>query len=335
VDASHVNQNSLYRHAQNTDQKLDEGGPDEVSAQTIRDHIQNQAKHVQINDAANDTNTTQTLSSAKIHEVAQSKVDAADPYSKAEVNAIVQGAKASDASEANKGIAEEATIQETKDGTESGTTSRLFVNPGKLAAWWSWIKTQAQTISSKWTFTAAPAMTWGTITGGQVLHRDPQGNLYFKTVDVNDQVLIQANNQLTQTTLTLNFDDYHYYQTELQSNISALSLSGGSQGKTYFLELTQDTEAGRLFAIPALASSDPVNTAEQRIVEGKIYEATEAFTSTPSTFATELSNDKWTLLAHFADGVLPVLSDTTGKHDMLQLLKRHDGTFLITHIPEY
>jgi hypothetical protein len=54
----------------------------------------------------------------------------------------------SDADETTKGIVEEATDAETQAGTATGGTSaKLFVTPAKLATWWTWVKTQAQTFA--------------------------------------------------------------------------------------------------------------------------------------------------------------------------------------------
>ena len=58
------------------------------------------------------------------------------------------GTSVPDADEITKGITEEATNAETQSGTGAGGTgARLFVNPAKLATWWTWIKTQAQSFA--------------------------------------------------------------------------------------------------------------------------------------------------------------------------------------------
>jgi photosystem II stability/assembly factor-like uncharacterized protein len=69
-----------------------------------------------------------------------------------------------DANETTAGKSEEATDGETQAGTAvGGTGSRLFVNPAKLAAWWTWIKTQAQTFAAQITFTLSPIVSSATV----------------------------------------------------------------------------------------------------------------------------------------------------------------------------
>jgi hypothetical protein len=62
-----------------------------------------------------------------------------------------------DGSETVAGKFEEATDGETQAGTAVGATgAKLAVTPAKLATWWTWVKTQAQTFAAAITFTSAP-----------------------------------------------------------------------------------------------------------------------------------------------------------------------------------
>lgn len=66
---------------------------------------------------------------------------------------LSSGAPVPNASETIQGVVEEGTDAELQAGTAAGGTgARLFVNPFKLATWWTWVKTQAATISGAWTF---------------------------------------------------------------------------------------------------------------------------------------------------------------------------------------
>jgi hypothetical protein len=61
------------------------------------------------------------------------------------------GGITANASETVAGIVEEATDVQTQAGTAVGETgAKLFTGPAKLAAWWTWVKTQAQTIAAVW-----------------------------------------------------------------------------------------------------------------------------------------------------------------------------------------
>lgn len=68
---------------------------------------------------------------------------------------LSSGSPVPDASETVEGVVEEATDAEMQAGTGAGGTgARLFVNPGKLSTWWTWVKTQAATITGAWVFSA-------------------------------------------------------------------------------------------------------------------------------------------------------------------------------------
>lgn len=74
-----------------------------------------------------------------------------------------------EASETVQGKIEIATAAEVQTGTD---TARAVV-PSALAAWWTWVKTQAQTIAGNWTFNGiltAPNQTDGS--GSNVMTRD-------------------------------------------------------------------------------------------------------------------------------------------------------------------
>lgn len=80
------------------------------------------------------------------------------------------------ASETVKGIVEEATDTEMQAGTASGGTgAKLFSTPAKLATWWTWLKTQAQTFAAQITFTLAPRFS--STTASQFLKVDSNKDL--------------------------------------------------------------------------------------------------------------------------------------------------------------
>lgn len=85
-------------------------------------------------------------------------IDPARPFNSTDIEAEITAGKwdfinLPNASETVAGKVEEATATEAQNGTATGATgARLFINPAKLASWWTWIKTQAQTIAAMWTF---------------------------------------------------------------------------------------------------------------------------------------------------------------------------------------
>ena len=89
-----------------------------------------------------------------------------------------------DASEIMKGAVEEGTDVEVQAGTAvGGTGARLFVNPAKLATWWTWIKTQTTALTGR--FTAKHiAASWSTLTDAATIAWNADVNGNFTTVTI-------------------------------------------------------------------------------------------------------------------------------------------------------
>lgn len=128
-----VQANTNARHTQNTDTHLDQGGTNELSAASIKQHLQNPNIHFEINDAADENVNNQVYSAAKVREI-EGSLATEIQEERERIDDIGQNLPGN-ASTTSKGVVQEATQAQVNNGTASGTEARLFVNPSRLVTW--------------------------------------------------------------------------------------------------------------------------------------------------------------------------------------------------------
>jgi len=78
------------------------------------------------------------------------------------------------------------TFMATDAEVQTGTNTLKTVAPSALAAWWTWVKTQAQTIAGNWTFSGTSTFSRAAVTGTATLNVVTSTNSTIATLTVND-----------------------------------------------------------------------------------------------------------------------------------------------------
>ncbi len=105
------------------------------------------------------TDGTVTAGWAIYRKLAASTANLTD-YVKVQEQESLDITAAANGSETVAGVFEEATNAEMQAGTATGGTgAKLTSTPAKLATWWTWLKTQAQTFAAQITFTTSPIIS--------------------------------------------------------------------------------------------------------------------------------------------------------------------------------